>query len=229
MMKTWNDVSVAQWQQLIELSRQSDLTDDERGIETMSVLTGMTTNQIRSLDAITLAKKAAEISFVAEHPLNPDPVKIIAVNGRHYRVNDSVEKMPSGRYIETKYFAGDIEMNLHRIAASMIIPMNRGKWFKGFPLVDGVFNPLDFEMYCADMADAKITDVLGSVVFFCDKLKTSILNSPVYWVEKLRMMMIPTNPDPATNYQLIAKMAYQILCNNLVGFTTQRSSRNTNA
>lgn len=229
MMKTWNDVSVAQWQQLIELSRSQDLTDDERGIETMSIFTGMTTNQIRSLDAITLAKKAAEISFVAEHPLNPEPAKIIAVNGRQYRVNDNVEKMPAGRYIETKYFAGDIEMNLHRIAASMVIPMKRGKWFKGFPLTDDVFNPLDFEMYCADMADAKITDVLGSVVFFCEKLKWSILNSQDYWVEKLMMMMIPTNPNPAINYRLSATMAHQILCHNLVGFTTRQSSRIMNA
>ena len=228
MMKTWNDVSVSQWQQLIELSRQADLDEHERGIETLSVLTGMTSNQISALDAITLAKKAAEISFVAEHPLNPDPVKIIAVNGRYYRVNDDAEKMPAGRYIETKYFAGDIEMNLHRIAAAMVIPVKRGKWFKGFPLVDGVFNPLDFEMYSADMADAKINDVLGSVVFFCAKLKTLILNSPDYWVEKLMMMMTPTNPDPGMNYRLIAKMAFQILCNNLDGFTTQRSSRNMN-
>lgn len=229
MMKNWNDVSVAQWQQLIELSRMPDLTDEERGIETLSVFTGMTQNEIRSLDAIGLAKTAAKISFVHEHPLNPDPVKIIAVNGRHYRVNDDVEKMAAGRYIETKYFAGDIEMNLHRIAAAMVIPMKRGKWFKGFPLVDDVFNPLDFEMYCADMSDAKITDVLGSVVFFCAKLKTLIQSSPDYWVEKLtKWMMTNPNPNPLINPKLIATAAVQILCNNLDGFTTQQLSPNMN-
>lgn len=229
VIRKWNDVSVSQWQQLIELSKQTDLSDDERGIETMSIFTGLTQNEIRSLEAVKLAKMVDKISFVYKHPLNPEPVKIIPVNGKYYRVTENVELMPSGRYIETKYFAGDIESNLHRIAASMVVPMKRGKWFKGFPLLDDVFNPLHFETYCNDMADAKITDVLGSVVFFCDKLKQRIQSSQDYWVDLLTTMMTPTmNPDPGMNYRLAGKMAYQILCSNLDGFTMRQWSPSMN-
>lgn len=228
-MKTWDDVSVAQWQQLIQLSREIDLSDDERGIETISILSGMTRNEITSLDAIPLAKLAESYSFVHKHPLNPDPVKFVAVNGRRYKVVQNAETMPSARYIETKYFAGDVEMNLHRIAASMVIPMKRGEWFRGWPWTDDVFNPLDFEIYSNDMLDAKITDVLGSVVFFCAKLKQLIASSPDYWVNMLTEMMTPkTNPIPGMNYRIAGEMAFQILCNNLGGFTTRQWLPNTN-
>lgn len=228
-MKTWNDVSVAQWQQLIQLSREIDLSDDERGIETISILSGMTRNEITSLDAIPLAKLAESYSFVYKHPLNPDPVKFVAVNGRRYKVVENAETMPSARYIETKYFAGDVEMNLHRIAASMVIPMKRGKWFRGWPWTDDVFNPLDFEIYSNDMLDAKITDVLGSVVFFCAKLKQLIESSPDYWVNMLtETLMMNPNQIPVTNPRIAAETIYQILCNNLGGFTTRQWLPNTN-
>ena len=70
--------------------------------------------------------------------------------------------MPSGRYIESKVFSADFVTNLHKLAASMVLPMK--KTIFGWKL--DKYDASRHEEYADDMLSAKIPDIYNSVVFF---------------------------------------------------------------
>jgi hypothetical protein len=90
--------------------------------------------------------------------------------------------MPAARYIESKVFSKDTLANLHKIAASMVIPQRRnwfGKW------VDDKYDASKHEQYSADMQEAKFVDVYHSLVFFYQVYKNWIEVSQDYMIAEM--------------------------------------------
>jgi hypothetical protein len=90
--------------------------------------------------------------------------------------------MPSARYIESKVFSKDTLANLHKIAASMIIPQKRnwfGKW------IDQDYDASKHEEYAADMQEANFIDIYHSLVFFYQVYKNWIEISKDYMIAEM--------------------------------------------
>ena len=90
--------------------------------------------------------------------------------------------MPAARYIESKVFSKDTLANLHKIAASMVIPQRRnwlGKW------VDDKYDASKHEEYSADMQEAKFVHVYHSLVFFYQVYKNWIEVSQDYMISEM--------------------------------------------
>jgi len=159
---TWNDVTVFQWQQLNELYANAEgLTDMDISVKAAAILTNQTEHEIDSLPISHLKPLLASISFVHEE-IQPKAVKWLKINGNRYRCLYDIRQMPVARYIESKHFSSDVNGNLHRIMACMVMPQKRG-WL-GW--TDKKYNAAEHSTYSEDMLSAPITAVLGSVVFF---------------------------------------------------------------
>jgi hypothetical protein len=78
--------------------------------------------------------------------------------------------MSYARYIETKFFAEDVTNNLHKIAASMVVPMKL-TW-RGWKVAK--YDSTKHEEYANDLLSAPFESVYGSLVFFCQVLRDSI-------------------------------------------------------
>jgi hypothetical protein len=90
--------------------------------------------------------------------------------------------MPAARYIESKVFSKETLVNLHKIAASMVIPQRRnwfGKW------VDDKYDASKHEEYSTDMQEAKFVDVYHSLVFFYQVYKNWIEVSQDYMIAEM--------------------------------------------
>lgn len=177
---TWHDVTVFQWQQLIDVSRSDD-SDADKSIKTASILTGKTEAQIRKLTYDQLQQLAKSIEFIGSEMPQRRLTKIKA-NGNHYQFRYDVDQMPIGRYIEAKHFAQDFTGNLHKIAASMCIPMKRT--ITGPKAME--FNPADHSRYANDLQSAPVVEVLGSVTFFYLRLIGWIRSSADCLAEAMR-------------------------------------------
>ena len=177
-MGMWKDVTVFQWQQLTDLytSKGDDLITP-----TISILSGMTEAQVDSLPLSERNALAKKYDFVHTEP-EAKPEKFIEVNGRRYKCVYDVRNIPAARYIEGKHFAQDPNGNLHKIAASMVLPMKRTFW--GWRVEK--YNAAQHEQYANDMLAAPITSVLGSVVFFCEVYKRSIKNLGGYLENQMK-------------------------------------------
>ena len=207
----WAEVTVFQWQQLSALytSMQDDLITP-----TISILTGLTETEVDSLPLKKRSDLLQQFKFVHTDP-EAIPVKVIKVNGKRYRCLFDIRQLPGARYIESKHFSSDPNGNLHKIAASMVMPMK--KTWLGWK--DDVYNAAKHAQYADDMLQAPITAVLGSVVFFCEVYLSSIKNFRTSLISQMTRVM--TIQEANETLQALEKL--------LDGIIQLRLSPNTSA
>lgn len=175
---SWDKLNVFQYQQLIPALSIEDPTD--QNMRLIAILNGWTENQVDSLSVEEYAKEKSKLAFLNES-IQGNPVKVIKVNGRRYKCVYDVRKLPSGRYIESKVFSQDLIPNLHKLAASMVIPMK--KTLFGWRL--DKYNAADHERYANDMLEANFIDVYHSIVFFYQVYRNWMEISKDYLITKM--------------------------------------------
>lgn len=208
----WSDVTLWQYQQIENLiSKKGDDTELDIAVKALAILTDRTETQIDSLSIADLKEQLKTIDFINTDKPEPKPQDYIKVGKKKYRCIYDVRKMPYARYIETKFFASDITNNLHKIAASMVMPM---KWtWRGWKLAK--YDASMHDEYAQDLLCAPFEQVYGSVVFFCQVFADSIMNLEDYFKEQ----MIKSGMNPKE-----AEMTIQALCASMDGFIKLRSS-----
>jgi len=212
---TWKDVTVWQYQQIQNLiSKKENLTDLDMAVKTLAILTDRTETQIDSLTIKELGNELKKVKFITEEMPEPKPRDFIQVGKRRYRCIYDIKKIPYSRYLETKFFGGDVLNNMHKIGASMILPMKL-TW-RGWKVVN--YDASKHEEYANDLLSAPFEAVYGSIVFFCQVFSDSIKNLAAYF--KMELMKSGMTIDQAD--QTITD-----LCGTMDGFTKLLSSQNT--
>lgn len=208
----WSDVTLWQYQQIQNLfAKKGDDTELDIAVKALAILTDRTEAQIDSLSIADLKEQLKTIEFINTDKPEPKPQDYIKVGKKKYRCIYDVRKMPYARYIETKYFGVDVTNNLHKIAASMIMPM---KWtWRGWKLAK--YDASKHDEYAQDLLSAPFEAVYGSVVFFCQVFADSIMNLKDYLKEE----MIKSGMNPVE-----AEMTIRDLCDSMDGYTRLRSS-----
>ena len=202
----WEKINVWQYQQIYNLYNSKDkyLTDLEVDSKLVAIVNDMTDLQVDSLTLNEFNKLKRSIAFLTE-PIKGKPVKYISINKtRRYKLNYDISKMPFARYIESKVFSEDLYGNLHKLAATMVIPQKRkfGIWF------NEKYDAGNHEQYANDMLTAKFVDVYHSLVFFYQVYRNWIEVSQDFMANKMIM-------SGMTQEQ--AKEAVQNLCTILDG------------
>jgi hypothetical protein len=179
----WNNLTLWQYQQLMPTitNPDKDWTELDAEVKRLCIVTGLTEHQIDSLSLTALNELRKELDFLDEN-IEGKPVNYIEVNKKRYRINYDIKNMPSARYIESKVFSKDTLANLHKIAASMIIPQKRnwfGKW------IDQDYDASKHEQYAADMQEANFIDIYHSLVFFYQVYKNWIEISKDYMIAEM--------------------------------------------
>lgn len=177
---TWNDINLYQYQQIIEANKIEYPID--RIDRLIAIVNNWTANQVNDLN---VEKYNAEVKRLAFLDTEPDgqPVKYIDVNGKRYKCIYDVRKMPSARYIESKVFQTDLIPNLHKLAASMVVPMKKTLWgWKEVP-----YDSTNHSIYSDDMLEAKFKDIYHSIVFFYHVYRIWIEVSRGYLKTQLEM------------------------------------------
>ena len=177
---TWNDINLYQYQQIIEANKIEYPID--RIDRLIAIVNNWTANQVNDLSVERYNEEVKKLSFLDNEP-DGKPVKFIDVNGKRYKCVYDVRKMPSARYIESKVFQTDLIPNLHKLAASMVVPMKKTLWgWKEVPY-DSIMHPV----YSEDMLEAKFKDIYHSIVFFYHVYRIWIEVSRGYLKTQLQM------------------------------------------
>lgn len=212
----WNELTLWQYQQIMPIitNPDKDWTELDKEVKLLCIITGMTEQQIDSLSIEDLKELRKELAFLDE-PIEGKPVDFIVINGRRYRMNYDIKNMPAARYIESKVFSKDTVANLHKIAASMIIPQKKqwfGKW------VDDKYDASKHEQYASDMAEANFIHVYHSLVFFYQVYRN--------WIEVSRDYMIREMTTAGMTTEQAEQMV-QILCESTGGIIPPNLLPNT--
>jgi len=211
----WKDVTVWQWQQIQNLlTKKEGLTELDIAVKSLEILTYQTEAQIDSLTIKQLNEQLKKITFITESAPIPKPNDYIKIGKKRYRCIYDIRNIPYSRYLETKFFGDDIINNLHKIAASMVMPMKL-TW-RGWKVAK--YDASKHEEYADDLLSASFESVYGSVVFFCQVFSDSITNLRDYLKEEL----MRNGMD-----KLEAELTIMALCNVMDGFTRLPSFPNT--
>lgn len=177
----WNKITVRQYQDILPIITDEKLTNLDRLVKVISILTGKDEDVIDSwpIDKLNDYKHLFEFDFKKEAK------KRVKVNGRYYRFNWEINKLKAARYIEAKTFVnGGLFQNLHKIMASCVIPERK---ILGF-YFDKKYNATDHSKYADDLLDAPFPFVYNACVFFCRLLMKwieTILSSSEELKEKM--------------------------------------------
>ena len=202
----WNKITVWQYQQIYTAlnSKDKDATDLDLEVKLVAIVNNMTEMQIDSLPLNEYKELSKSITFLNE-PILGTRKKHIAISiNRRYKINYDISKMPFARYIESKVFSEDLYGNLHKLAATMVIPQKRkfGFWF------DQPYDASRHQEYSNDMLEAKFVDVYHSLVFFYQLYRN--------WIEVLQDYLVNKMVETGMN-QNKAKEAVVSLCTILDG------------
>jgi hypothetical protein len=159
----WNKITVRQYQDIFPIITDEGLTDLDKLVKIISILTGKNEDIIDSwpIDRLNDYKHLFEFDFKKEAK------KRVKVNGRYYRFNWEVNKLKAARYIEAKTFVGEgLFQNLHKIMASCVVPQRK----VGLFYFDKKYNAADHDKYATDLLDAPFPFVYNACVFFCQLL-----------------------------------------------------------
>ena len=153
----WSDVTVGQYQQLAEIGKMG-LDDIEATHETISVLFGLTINQVRQLKAIQIAKYVEQMDFLKTEII-PRRRTILYCKGYFAGVDYTFTDFQTSKYIESKYFMQDFVGNIHNLLAVYTHELKYGL-IKKKPKVS------DFEKDAERLKAANIEEAMGVLVFF---------------------------------------------------------------
>ncbi|RYZ47921.1 MAG: hypothetical protein EOP49_19990 [Sphingobacteriales bacterium] len=204
----WNDITVEQYQALYPYVKDETLTDIERDCRIIGILHNMTEAQVDRLPFDRFKKLRASIQFLHKEEITSEPVNVLRTpDGKAYRVNYDVRKVPIARYAEVKFFAGnekEIVRNLHCILASMVQPAKRrfGRYF-ALP-----YEADQHEQYAHDMLRVPFKHAWYAMVFFC--------NLYANWMRASQAYLANQTPNEAEKQKTINLLAG--LCNDLDGF-----------
>ena len=202
----WKDVTIWQWQQMQNLlAKSKDYTKLDIAVKSLAILTNQTENQIDSLTIKELGVQLEKIKFM-DTPPEPKPVDFIKLGKKRYKCIYDVKKLPYSRYLETKFFGSDVTMNLHKRAASMVVPMKL-TW-RGWRVAK--YDASKHDDYAQDLLSAPFEQVYGSIVFFCHVFADSITNLADFLRVELRSKGMTMEEAETT---LLA------LCESMDGFT----------
>ena len=153
----WSDVTVGQYQQLAEIGKMG-LDDIEATQETISVLFGLTINEVRKLKAIQIAKYVEQMDFLKTEII-PRRRTILYCKGYFAGVDYTFTDFQTSKYIESKYFMQDFVGNMHNLLAVYTHELKYGL-IKKKPRIS------DFEKDAERLKAANIEEAMGVLVFF---------------------------------------------------------------
>ena len=203
---TWNELTVWQYQQIypIVTKPEKDWTTLDVESKLVGILNNLTDTQVDSLSVSEFNKLRATLSFL-DDKIEGKPVKYTEVNGKRYRFVYDVQQMKAARYIETKVFSTELVSNLHKLAASMVMPQ-RKTWYGMW--VDDKYDAAKHSEYADDLQASNFIHIYHSVVFFYQVYRN--------WIEVSQAYLVKEMMNQGMSMEL-AQKGVQILCETLDG------------
>lgn len=203
---TWNELTVWQYQQIypIVTKPEKDWTNLDVESKLVGIIYNLTDTQVDSLTIQQFNNLRGTLDFL-DHKIEGKPVKYTQVNGKRYRFVYDVQQMKAARYIESKVFSTDLISNLHKLAASMVMPQRKtwyGKW------VDDKYDAAKHSEYAADLQASNFVHIYNSVVFFYQVYRN--------WIEVTKDYLVTEMMSKGLTKE-VADQVVQTLCETLDG------------
>jgi len=169
-------LSIRQFQELFKIV-ELELPELEMSQLIVKTLTGKSDAEIERMSVKKFNKVCKDaktaIDAYTDNMKTKKPKKIVYVNGRLYRLHYDMIRMNAGKYVEAATFSKAPIANLHKLMATMAIPL---KWtWKGLKA-----DSVNHEDIATEMLDMDFESAYAACVFFCEVWQQSIRSMATY-------------------------------------------------
>ena len=120
---SWNEVTLKQFDKILEISNNKDLTIAEREIRLIAALTDTDISVIQYLDAPSFQNISNKLSFLNTKPEKRVPVDSFVLNGKDYHADLAPASWTAGQFLDYKVIAGeDMDKKAARLIACFVYP-----------------------------------------------------------------------------------------------------------
>jgi hypothetical protein len=162
----WNDITVAQFQELNLLEEY--LAPIDKLYATIAICHNIDLDVLDNMPQAEVNRLGEECLFTINQSFKSTMVK----RYKNYRFVPDITKIKSGvsRYIEVKHWSKNHIPNMHYILSSMVAPQRKnwlGIW-RDIP-----YNSKDYEVYASDLRYMPVTVAMSWIGFFLQVLEKS--------------------------------------------------------
>ena len=120
----WEDITIYEYQAIMEIIENPDLSLDAKQNELMSVVTDLPYEEILRLPVVEYKKILTNMEFLKQPIPSKHIGKTIIINNQKFNVITKLSDILAGQYLELQYLMkGENDYdNIHKIAALFIIP-----------------------------------------------------------------------------------------------------------
>lgn len=179
-------ITISKFQNLFAISKM-DLNELDKSTRLVQCLTGKSEYAIDKMSLKKYNRLCVRLGKVFELQtssiMNGKPSEIIRVNGHTYKVMLSVtdKEFNAGKYVEVSTFANDVINNLHKIMASICVPV-KWSWLK----FKYIATERSHEGIANDMLDADFSKCYHAAVFFYAVYKKTMSNLQPYLIKEMK-------------------------------------------
>lgn len=173
---SWDSVTWKEYEQ-IEQVFNADIPVDYKTIHLVSILTGLSIDEIENIPITEFNKLLKAIEFLQKEPKTHTHKFEYTVNGREYIFRGKLDEITTAQYIDYRTYMAEKEKDVVKLFSCFLIP-------KGHDYNDGY----DIEQVKSDIEDMCWLDVRAAAFFFKIQLSAFILILKSYLVDQMKEM-----------------------------------------
>lgn len=180
LYKSWNDITISLYQSIVDIT-SSELSDGEKEIAVISLLSGIPEQEIYDMDVKDVIEYTSQLHFLNDFKFNESwKSKKIVINNNQYQIEPDLTRFTYSQYVDFQsYWAlKDNVKNLANLLSVFIIP--KGKKYNTDYDIKEVIR--EIEEYLP------ITTANSILFFFLNYCLILIRNTKICLNWKLKMM-----------------------------------------
>ena len=177
IIDNYRNLPVGKWLEILELSKDENVDALEQQVKTISILTGLTEDEVLDLPIVEYRELASKTKFLEkEYDGKLQIAKSYGLNGMELIPVKDFNKITTAQYVDYQTFSEEGDMYLVQTLSTLLVP-------KGKKYNDG------YDMDAVQQAirdNLSVADVLSLYAFFLTKWVKSIKDSQTYLDKEIK-------------------------------------------
>lgn len=179
MIDSYDKLSIGKWQEILEISETIGMSEEEKNIAVIAVLSDLTEDEVLNLPLSQFAELNKATVFLTQLPQKRLMADKYILGDTEFKVLINLTQMTAGQYIDYQTYVKDPDNNLVQIISIFLIPKGK-KYNEDYDMA---------EVHKLIREHLSIVDAMSISAFFLLLSEISIKTTLTSSIKKMKKMM----------------------------------------
>lgn len=179
MIDSYDKLSIGKWQEILEISETIGMSEEEKNIAVIAVLSDLTEDEVLNLPLSQFAELNKATAFLTQLPQKRLMADKYILGDTEFKVLINLTQMTAGQYIDYQTYVKDPDNNLVQIISIFLIPKGK-KYNEDYDMA---------EVHKLIKEHLSIVDAMSISAFFLLLSEISIKTTLTSSIKKMKKMM----------------------------------------